>query len=121
MYISPVVNLPCGNFCRKNGVTPVFISLPVYSKHIKDHVVRQNAVAKLLEPEKLKVEAMKNIFKTIIASILGVAFDDLRNRRRRQRLQLAGAAGTVVFAAALAFLGYALSRVRIISAQVATM
>lgn len=47
-YVKKIIEL-----CRKNGVTPVFISLPVYSKHIKDHVVRQNAVAKLLEPEKV--------------------------------------------------------------------
>lgn len=45
-YVKKIIAL-----CRKNGVTPVFISLPVYSKHIKDHEVRHNAVAQLLEPE----------------------------------------------------------------------
>ena len=47
-YVKKIIAL-----CRKNGVTPVFISLPVYSKHIKDHEVRHKAVAELLEPGKV--------------------------------------------------------------------
>ena len=62
---------------------------------------------KRLETEKLR----------IIASILGVAFDDLKNRRRRQRMRIAAAAGAVLLCAASAFLLYALSRVRVMSGQ----
>ena len=47
-YVKKIIEL-----CRKNGVTPVFISLPVYNKHIKDHDVRHKAIAELLEPEKV--------------------------------------------------------------------
>ena len=64
------------------------------------------------QKKKLEVEKLR-----ILATILGVAYDDLRNRRRRQRMQIAAAAGAVVLMAALGFLGYALSRVRILSAQ----
>ena len=62
---------------------------------------------KKLETEKLR----------IIASILGVAFDDLKNRRRRQRARIAAAAGAVLLCGASAFLLYALSRVRVMSGQ----
>ena len=47
-YVKKIIEL-----CRKNDVTPVFISLPVYNKHIKDHDVRHKAIAELLEPEKV--------------------------------------------------------------------
>lgn len=66
---------------------------------------------KKLETEKLR----------IIASVLGVAFDDLRNRRRRQQMRIAAAAGTVLFCGAAAFLFYALSRVRVMSGQQAEL
>ena len=62
---------------------------------------------KKLETEKLR----------IIASVLGVAFDDLKNRRKRRRMRIAAAAGAVLFVFAAAFLGYALSRVRVMTGQ----
>ena len=65
---------------------------------------------------KLEVEKLR-----IMATILGVGFDDLRNRRRRQRMRVAAGAGAVVLAGALAFLGYALSRVRTLSGQNETL
>lgn len=45
-YVKKIIEL-----CRRNGVTPVFISLPVYHKHVKDHGVRHRAIGALLEPE----------------------------------------------------------------------
>lgn len=71
----------------------------------------RRGMLKKLETEKLR----------IIASVLGVAFDDLRNRRRRQRMRIAAAAGTVLFCGAAAFLIYALSRVRVMSGQQAEL
>ncbi len=64
------------------------------------------------QKKKLEVEKLR-----ILATVLGVAYDDLRNRRRRQRMQIAAAAGTAILIAALSFLGYALSRVRVLSRQ----
>ena len=73
-----------------------------------------NISAPTLREQKRKLEVEK---LRILATILGVAYDDLRNRRKRQRMRIVATAGTVVLAAALAFLGYALSRVRILSMQ----
>ncbi|MBQ7535153.1 MAG: hypothetical protein IJT43_05975, partial [Stomatobaculum sp.] len=73
-----------------------------------------NISAPTLREQKKKLEVEK---LRILATILGVAYDDLRNRRMRQRMRIAAAAGAVVLAGALAFLGYALSRVRVLSKQ----
>ena len=67
----------------------------------------RKGMLKKLETEKLR----------IIASVLGVAFDDLKNRRRRQRMRIAAAAGAVLALFSLAYLGYAFSRVRAMRTQ----
>ena len=74
------------------------------------------APSKRLMQKKLETEKLR-----IIASILGVAFDDLRNRRRRQRVRIAAAAGAVLLCGASAFLFYALSRVRVMKGQQAEL
>ena len=61
---------------------------------------------------KIRVEKLR-----LLAPMLGVSFDDLRNRRRVQRMRILIPACTVAALAALFFLGYALNRVRILSEQ----
>lgn len=61
---------------------------------------------------KLKVEMLR-----ILAPMLGVSFDALRNRRHRQRVKLILAVGGAALAGALAFLIYAANRVQVISGQ----
>ena len=62
---------------------------------------------RLLQVEKLR----------LLAPILGVSFDELRNRRLRTRIRVAAALGTVVMLGAAAFFIYAVSRMSLISGQ----
>lgn len=62
--------------------------------------------------KKLKIERLR-----ILAPILGVSFDELRNRRHRRRMRiLLAVSGAVVLGAAV-FLGYAFNRMTMISGQ----
>ena len=62
---------------------------------------------RLLSVEKLR----------LLAPFLGVSFDELRDRRRRARTRVALALAGVILTGAALFLGYAVSRMRVISAQ----
>lgn len=66
----------------------------------------------LPDEKKLKVERLR-----LLAPILGVLFDDLRNRSRMRRNRILAAAGTVLLAGAAIFLGFAISRMRIMMRQ----
>ncbi len=61
---------------------------------------------------KLRVEKLR-----LLAPVLGVTFDDLRNRRRKKRMRILLSTGAAVLAVVTAFLIYALNRVGILSAQ----
>ena len=62
--------------------------------------------------KKLKTEKLR-----LIAPMLGVAYDDLMNRRRRARNRILAATGAAVLTGGLVFLGYALTRMNTISGQ----
>ncbi|MCR4751417.1 MAG: hypothetical protein K5852_03890, partial [Eubacterium sp.] len=62
---------------------------------------------RLLSVEKLR----------LLAPFLGVSFDELRDRRRRARMRIALVLAAVVLTGAAIFLGYAVSRMRVISDQ----
>ncbi|MBQ1888235.1 MAG: hypothetical protein II166_06120 [Firmicutes bacterium] len=53
----------------------------------------------------------------LLAPVLGVSFDELRNRRGRSRALTASVIAGAVIIGSLVFLGYALSRMRVISDQ----
>ncbi|MCR5370564.1 MAG: hypothetical protein K6E83_07645 [Clostridium sp.] len=53
----------------------------------------------------------------LLAPMLKVTFDELRNRRLRSRIRIAVALGTVVLLGAAAFFSYAFSRMKMISGQ----
>ena len=53
----------------------------------------------------------------LLAPILGVSFDDLRNRRRRQRSRVLLTIAALALLGAAAFLGYALNRMGILRGQ----
>ncbi len=53
----------------------------------------------------------------LLAPMLGVSFDELRNRRGRSRMIVASAVAGAVILGASVFLGYALDRMKTISAQ----
>ncbi len=67
------------------------------------------------ERESLKLLSVEKL--RLLAPILGVSFDELRNRRLRSRLRVAAALSAVALIGAAVFLSYALSRWRVISAQ----
>ena len=73
--------------------------------NIRAKTTRQSL--RLLSVEKLR----------LLAPFYGVSFDELRNRRRLARMRIAAAVSTAVFTGAFVFLVYALSRMRVISAQ----
>ena len=62
--------------------------------------------------KKLKVEKLR-----LMAPMLGVSFDELRNRRQRQRMRIVFTVGSVVFLAATVFLAYAVIRMHRIANQ----
>ncbi len=62
--------------------------------------------------KKLKIEKLR-----ILAPILGVSFDELRNRRHRRRMRILLAASGAVLLGAAVFLIYAANKVRVISDQ----
>ena len=62
--------------------------------------------------KKLKIERLR-----ILAPILGVSFDELRNRRHRRRLRILLAVSGAVVLGAAAFLVYAFNRMTTISGQ----
>ena len=62
--------------------------------------------------KKLKIEKLR-----LLAPVLGVSFDELMNRRRRQRIRIVTAAATVLLAGACAFLGVSIYRVRMFTRQ----
>ena len=53
----------------------------------------------------------------LLAPVLGVSFDELRNRRLRNRIRLAASLGAVVLLGAAAFFVYAFTRMTVISGQ----
>ena len=67
----------------------------------------QKAARKKLNVEKLR----------LLAPILGVSFDDLMNRRRRQRMRIFTILGAVVLAAGIGFLILMIQRIRVFSEQ----
>ncbi len=62
--------------------------------------------------KKLKVEKLR-----LLAPVLGVSFDELRNRRRRQRQKIFVAVGIAVLAAAAVFMGFLFYRISRFSEQ----
>lgn len=61
---------------------------------------------------KLKVEKLR-----LLAPVLGVSFDELMNRRQRQRRRIVIAVGTVVLAGAAAFLSVIVQRIKTFQEQ----
>lgn len=71
-----------------------------------------SAVSEASRLRNIRVEKLR-----LLAPMLGVSFDDLRNRRRVQRMRILIPVCSAVALAALFFLGYALNKVRILSGQ----
>ena len=81
-------------------------------------VMREPLAANVSAPtEKVRLKKLKVEKLRLLAPVLGVSFDDLRNRRRIRRMKILIPAGAVILAAAMAFLVYALNRVSILSSQ----
>ena len=98
-----------------DGFPDVLVKEELPDGTIREHEPLAANVASESEKESLK--KLKTEKLRLIAPILGVAFDDLMDRRSRQRRRIALTAGGVVLAAAAVFLCYALLRVTEISRQ----
>ena len=61
---------------------------------------------------KLRVEKLR-----LLAPILGVSFDELLNRRRRQRIRILAALGVVLLALGVVFLAITWNRIRVFTQQ----
>ena len=73
------------------------------------------------ETEKERIRRLSVEKLRLFAPILGVSFDELRNRRLRTQMQIAAAVSAVVLLGAAAFAVYAFSRMTVIAGQNAAL
>ena len=91
----------------------------IYEKKEDGSIVEHEPLAANItaETEKERIKLLETEKLRLVAPVLGVAFDDLANRRRKARTQKLLAAGIAALAVSGAFLAFSLFRMSVISRQ----